>query len=128
MQWDSVLKLREVSPIHCNLELAFFNQEDDFKWCFLFEWHAPMFLFFLPLSILHCVTNDTALADPGVEVKGNVCSTPSPTLKVDAKSISMVWDISLHKNLFSRLKSAWNVTFKRQEWIVNPSYRLCHVG
>lgn len=27
----------------------------------------------------------------------------------------MVRDISLHKNLFSRLQSPWNVTFKRQE-------------
>lgn len=68
------------------LELAFFNQEDDFKWFFLLERHSSVFLFCLPMSVLHCVTNDTALADPGVEVKGDICSIPSPTLKVDAKS------------------------------------------
>lgn len=74
------------APIDNYLEITFFNQEDDFKWFFLLERHSSVFLFCLPMSALHCVTNDTALADPGVEVKGDICSIPSSTLKVDAKS------------------------------------------
>lgn len=35
--------------------------------------------------------------------------------RFESLPVSMVWDISLHKNLFSRLQSPWNVTFKRQE-------------
>lgn len=67
------------------LKMAILDKEDDFKRFLFLKRHSTMSLFTLPLPILQGVPDHTTLADPRIEVEGNVSCIALTTLEVDTK-------------------------------------------